>query len=258
MNTALDKNKNKLALITGGSRGIGAAISGRLAADGFEVILTGRHSSTLKVECDRIISLGGAASFIKADLAKTDEVLNLCRKIKTHYKRVDLLINNAGFGGPFHKVNEISEKEWDMIFQVNLKSSFLLCKDILPLMKKSGFGRVINISSVQGLFGAESSSTYASSKHALLGFTRSVAAEWGQFGITCNVICPGFIDTEMLVGHRARKSTKLKALLKRIPIGRFGTPEEIAAIVSLLCSPTGGYFNGSVITVDGGLSAHID
>ena len=251
-------SKTHTALITGASRGIGFEIAKALAQSGMQTLITGRDRKSLTRVKEFITDSGAPAPIILiADLSKKDGASRLARQMDRMSLAPDVLVNNAGWGGPFHQANQVPAQEWDAIFQLNLASAASLCANLLPKMKKKGFGRIVNISSVQGLFGASGSSTYSASKHGLIGYTKSLAAEWGPSGITANVICPGFIDTAMGEGHRKDGSQHQK-LLARIPVGRFGTPHEVAAAVAFLCGPSASYFNGSVITIDGGLSAQLD
>ena len=148
----------------------------------------------------------------------------------------------------------MSVAEWDQLFGVNVEGVRNLCQWALPRMKAQGHGRIVNIASIMGLFGGAQSSTYAATKHALVGYSKAIAAEWGAYGITCNALCPGYIETEMLAKAPAAARQRL---LERIPGKRFGTPEEVAGLVSFLVGPLGGYVNGSALVMDGGLSSHL-
>ena len=160
----------------------------------------------------------------------------------------------AGVGGPFHRVDQVSDEEWDWIFHTNVKSVLHFCRPLLPAMKQRGFGRVINIASIQGLVGAARSSTYVASKHAMIGYTRAIAAEWGPFGITCNAICPGYVETRMGIQEEA-VSGQRRRVLARTPTRRVATPEEIAYLVLSLVDDRAGHVNGSVLVADGGILA---
>lgn len=244
----------RTALVTGGSKGIGAATAKRLAEDGYRTAIIARDAKPIAAVCAEIQAQGGEAVGITCDVTDWNSVNAALRRITGEMHSVDILVNNAGVGGPFHRIDEVEDHEYETIFATNVRASFWFCRAFLPCMKSRGFGRIINIGSVQSLRGAAFSSTYAATKHAIVGYTKSLACEWGQWGITCNVICPGYVSTGMLPDHFDESS----GLKDRIPARRFAEPQEIADMVSFLARPTSGYFNGAVLTVDGGLIAGYD
>ncbi|WNG52142.1 SDR family oxidoreductase [Archangium minus] len=240
-----------IAVVTGASRGIGAAIAEVLAENGFRVALVARDVAALsKLET----KLGDRARSFVCDVADEAAVNATLDRIETSLGTPGVIVNNAGVGGPFHRVDEVDTAEWDALFGVNVDGVRHFCRWALPRMKASGYGRIVNISSIQGLFGGARSSTYAATKHAIIGFSKTIAAEWGAYGITCNAVCPGYIDTEMLANADPESR---KELLRRIPAGRFGSAEEVARLVAFIVGPFGGYINGSSLVMDGGLSAHL-
>ncbi len=243
-----------LALVTGASRGIGAAIADVLAESGFRVVLLARDVETLSRQEQKLRASGAQAWSFACDLSNEAAVNATLARLEATVGVPGVVVNNAGFGGPYHRVDEVSKAEWDALFGVNVDAVYHLCRWALPRMKTAGFGRVVNISSVLGLFGGALSSTYAATKHALVGYSKSIAAEWGAHGITCNAICPGYIDTEMLA--KADPAFR-KELLRRIPAGRFATPDEVARMVAFVAGPYGGYINGATLVIDGGLSSHL-
>lgn len=244
----------KLALVTGASRGIGAAIAEVLAENGFRVALWARDAEALSRLEQKLTARGAQARSFVCDIGDEAAVNATLAQLEASMGVPGVLVNNAGFGGPFHRVDEVSRAEWDSLFAVNVDAVYYLCRWALPRMKAGGFGRIVNISSILGLFGGERSSTYSATKHALVGYSKTIAAEWGAYGITCNALCPGYIDTEML--SKADPESR-RTLLRRIPAGRFGTPDEVARLVAFLAGPFGGYINGSALVMDGGLSAHL-
>ena len=244
----------KLAIITGASRGIGAAIAEALAEAGFRVALLARDAQALSRLETKLAAAGAQARSFVCDVADEARVGETLASIENDLGTPGVIVNNAGVGGPFHRADEVSRQEWDTLFGVNMDGVHHLCRWALPRMKAQGYGRIVNISSIQGLFGGVRSSTYAATKHALVGYTKSLAAEWGAYGITCNAVCPGYIDTEMLLNADAASRTEL---LRKIPVGRFGTPEEVAGLVAFLVGPHGGYVNGSALVMDGGLSSQV-
>jgi 3-oxoacyl-[acyl-carrier protein] reductase len=243
-----------LAIVTGASRGIGAAIAKALTEDGFQVALLARDARALSQLEQELVSSGAQAWSFVCDVSDEAAVTATLASIEARLGVPGVIVNNAGFGGPFHRADEVSKAEWDAVFGVNVNGVYHLCRWALPLMKARGFGRIVNISSIQGLFGGALSSTYSATKHALIGYSKTIAAEWGAYGITCNAVCPGYIDTEMLANA---DPASRKELLRRIPVGRFGTPEEVARLVAFLIGPFGGYINGSSLVIDGGLSSHL-
>jgi 3-oxoacyl-[acyl-carrier protein] reductase len=248
------QSKAPLAVVTGASRGIGAAIATELARNGFEVALLSRDAAALDQLQARLTEAGGRAWPLICDVANREDALAALDRIEAKAGVPRVIVNNAGLGGPFHRVDEVSVAEWNQLFGVNVEGVRNLCQWALPRMKAAGYGRIVNVSSIMGLFGGAQSSTYAATKHALVGYSKAIAAEWGAHGITCNAVCPGYTETEMLAKAPAAARNRL---LERIPVKRFGTPEEVAGLVAFLVGPFGGYVNGSALVMDGGLSAHL-
>jgi 3-oxoacyl-[acyl-carrier protein] reductase len=243
-----------LAVVTGASRGIGAAIAEVLAENGLRVALVARDEEALSRLEKKLTSAGAQARSFLCDVADEAAVNATLARIEASLGTPGVIVNNAGVGGPFHRADEVDKAEWEAIFRVNVDGVRHFCRWALPRLKASGYGRIVNISSIQGLFGGVRSSTYAATKHAIIGYSKTIAAEWGAYGITCNAVCPGYIDTEMLANADPKSR---KELLRRIPAGRFGTPEEVARLVAFLVGPFGGYINGSALVMDGGLSSHL-
>lgn len=235
-------------LITGAGRGIGAAIAQKFIGAGYCCILVdldlGAWQEPEKQDSTRLL--------LETDISQAQNCEQLAAQVMATYGGVDILVNNAGIGGPFHRIDQVSEAEWDGIFAANLKSAFFLCKWALPVMKIQGFGRIINMASAQGLRGASQSSTYSASKHALIGLTRSLAAEWGPFQITCNAVCPGYIDTQMGIQTQHSRD-HLDKVLRQTPTGTIGKPQDVAEVVYLLAQPSASYINGAAWVIDGGM-----
>lgn len=249
----MNDNRSTTAIITGAGGGIGGAIADVLSGDGIFTILLGRNTEKLRATAVRIFTKKKQGAFYQCDVTKRSDIERVINLETARLQQNKLiLINNAGYGGPFQRTDEMSEEEWDAIFNTNVKAAFLFCKQLLPMMKETGWGRVINIASVYGSVGGILSSAYSASKHALVGYTKSIAAEWGQHGITCNCISPGFIETNM---GAAPGTDYHKNILPRIPAQRQGTPEEIAKLVSFLTKEESAYINGADIIADGGLLA---
>ena len=243
----------RVAVVTGAARGIGRATAARLVSEGHAVALLDVDADGA-AEAAEALSRDGSCLATPCDVSDPEAVRRALSAVRERLGRVSILVNNAGLGGPFHRVDEVDDDEWLRVVHTNTRSVFLTCRELLPGMRERGYGRVVNIASVQGLLGAALSSTYAASKHAVVGYTRSLAAEWGGHGITVNAVCPGYVDTAMGVQEDARPGA-MAAILPWIPAGRIARPEEIAAAVSFLVRPESGYVNGACLVVDGGLTA---
>lgn len=239
------------AIITGASSGIGAAIAFALSHNDVDIILLARNKERLKDVASQIKKSGGTCFYHLCDVTNRSDIEMALQIIQPQISSNKIiLINNAGYGGPFERTDELTEEEWDLIFNTNTKAPFLFCKHLLPLMKQNGWGRVINIASVYGSVGGALSAAYSASKHALVGYTKSIAAEWGEWNITCNTISPGFVNTKMGADASANS---YQNIIKQIPLKRQGTPQEIAQLVLFLCSDNSSYINGADIIIDGGL-----
>jgi 3-oxoacyl-[acyl-carrier protein] reductase len=240
---------DKVALVTGASRGLGKAIALALAAEGASIAAVARSEEALKVTLEAIRASGGAAEPYAVDVSNEASVEAAVEKITARFQHIDVLVNNAGVTRDGLLMRMKSE-DWDAVINTNLKGAFHLTKPVGRLMVKQRSGRIINISSVIGLMGNAGQANYAASKAGLIGFTKSVAREFASRGITCNVVCPGFIETDMTsgLGEDLRKK-----LLEKIPLQRLGQPEDIAGMVAFLCSPAASYMTGQILTVDGGM-----
>ena len=236
----------KIAVVTGGAKGIGLAIAQKLVGDGIKVIVwdvievkvvSTTGSEKLKVKSD--------ASFMRVNVTDFDEVKEAANKIGD----IDILINNAGITRDKLLIR-MKEEDWDAVINVNLKGTFNCTYAFLPGMIRKRYGRIVNISSVIGVIGNAGQSNYAASKAGIIGFTKSIAKEVGSRNITCNAIAPGFILTEMT----KNLSPKIKeAYIKSIPLGRAGTPENIVHTVQFLISDEASYITGQVVNLDGGM-----
>ncbi len=242
----------RVALVTGGGRGIGRAIALRLAQDGIAVAINYRGSAEAAAETVReITEAGGRAIALVGDVAVADEAAKLVADTVAGLGRLDILVNNAGITRD-NLAMRMSEDDWDAVLTTNLKGAFLCAKASLrPLLKARESGRIISISSVVGLMGNAGQANYSAAKAGLIGLTKSLAKEVASRGITVNAVAPGFITTDMTAGLG---SDLQELALKAIPLGRFGDPADIAETVAFLASPAARYITGQVISVDGGMA----
>lgn len=242
----------KVALITGGSRGIGRAIALQLSRDGYRVVVNYRQElAAAQQVIEEIRQFGGDVFALQADVSIPEQAQALIDESVRTLGRLDVLVNNAGISQN-QLLIRLSDQDWNRMMDTNLGSSFHCCRAALKPMMKQRFGRIINISSVVGMAGNVGQAHYAASKAGLIGLTRSIAREYGNRGITANVLAPGYIDTDMT---REMSGENREKILEGIAVGRLGTPQDIAGVVSFLVSPGADYITGQVIRVDGGMSS---
>jgi 3-oxoacyl-[acyl-carrier protein] reductase len=244
----------RVALVAGAG-GIGAAVCDALA-NAATVVALDIVEDRAEAAARRVRERGGNAKAVRCDVSDPSDVDACLAVIERDLGVPSILVHAAGFGGPFRSVDEVPVDEWDRIIGTNLRSAFLLSKWHLPRMRARGFGRIVFIASVQGLHGARLSSAYVASKHGLVGFARALAAEWGEFGITCNAVCPGYVDTAMGAQPEARPG-HLERILERTPSKRIAEPSEVASMVLYLVSDAARHVNGAALVIDGGITADI-
>ncbi|MEN8614329.1 3-oxoacyl-ACP reductase FabG [Dehalogenimonas sp. THU2] len=247
----LDKRlEGKVAVVTGAGRGIGRAIALRLAADGASVVLNSLSESAEKVAAE-ITAAGGQAIAVRGDVSKSEDVARLIESATAAYGRLDILVNNAGVTRD-NLLLRMSEDDWDTVMDTNLKSVYLCCRAaVKPMLKSRAGGRIINLSSIVGLTGNAGQANYAASKAGIIGFTKALAKELASRQVTVNAIAPGFIVTDMTAGLSEEAN---QALVKRIPLGTLGTPDDVAAVAAFLASDEARYITGQTLTVDGGMT----
>jgi len=248
---SIDKRlKDKIAIITGASRGIGREIAVLFASEGAKLVLTGRNPEALTAVAKEIYEIGREEPLVfQLDVQDSAKVEELVDKTLDKYKRVDILVNNAGVtrDGLFVRM---TDADWDEVLDTNLKGTFLCMRAVSKAMMKQRYGKIINMASVIGLIGNAGQANYAASKAGIIALTKSVAKELGSRNVMVNAIAPGFIDTEMTQGLTADVKN---AILKTIPIGFFGKPIDVAKTALYLASDESNFITGQVITVDGGM-----
>jgi 3-oxoacyl-[acyl-carrier protein] reductase len=244
--------ENKVAIVTGGSRGIGEAIVLKLAESGaniaFSYVSSDEKATTLQ---EKLKMFGINAKAYKSNAAVFEECEAMVNDVIKEFGTIDVCINNAGISKD-NLLLRMSQEQWDEVIATNLKSVFNMTKQVIRPMMKSRKGSIINMSSIVGMRGNAGQSSYAASKAGILGFTKSVAAELGSRNIRCNAIAPGFIETDMT--HYLKEGDAAKSFLDKIPLGRFGSGEEIANVVLFLASDMSSYITGQVISTCGGLN----
>jgi 3-oxoacyl-[acyl-carrier protein] reductase len=242
--------EGKTALVTGASRGIGRAIAMRLASEGASIVVNyNANADAANDVAERARAYGVEAHVVQADVAVPTEVERLVGATLDAFKRVDVLVNNAGITRDT-LIMRMSEDDWDSVIDTNLKSAFLMTKAVLrPMLRQRG-GRIVNITSISGVMGNAGQANYSASKAGLMGLTRTTAREVASRGITCNAVAAGVIDTEIWAGV---PEAAIEAMLQMIPLGRKGTPEDVAEAVAFLASDAAAYITGQVLNVDGGL-----
>lgn len=239
----------KVALITGSSRGIGRAVAAKLASDGYAVCINYIERQDKAEELVKALTAAGCdAMCFQADVADADAVDAMAKAVRERFGHISLLVNNAGIARQC-LFQDISREYWKRIFDVNLNGAFNTIQAVLPNMLHEHSGCIINTSSIWGLHGASCEVAYSATKHAIVGLTRSLAQELAPSGIRVNCVAPGVIDTDMV---QVLGSDTLSELADDTPVGRLGTPEDIAALVSFLASDAASFITGQVITSDGG------
>ena len=250
MTAAPDSDQiQRIALVTGASRGLGKAIATQLAADGHHVVLVARSADAIEAVSADITSSGGSAECRPCDLSDDAAVDALLEGVVESCGRLDILVNNAGITRD-GLILRMSDEDFDAVITTNLRAAFRLCRAAARPMMRGRWGRMINIGSVVGVMGNPGQANYAAAKAGLIGMTKSIGKELGGKGITANVVAPGFIGTDMT---DALPEQLVKEAVAKLPLKRLGLPEEIASAVSFLASEKAAYITGHVLAVDGGL-----
>lgn len=242
--------RGQLAVVTGGTRGIGAAISRRLAARGVHVVAVHRSDiAAAEALRDEVIAGGHSLSLLRTDLGSAEACREAIASVQAEYGQVDYLVNNAGILVE-NRVPDVTVAEWDSVLATNLGAPFFLVQAVWPGMVERGFGRIVNIGSVTAFTGNPVEAAYGASKAGLTGLTRSLALAGARKGITVNCVVPGVYETDMTRSMKAEHQERIAAM---IPLGRLGRPEELAHAVQFLLDDDGGYVTGTTIMVDGGI-----
>ncbi|MFL0195097.1 3-oxoacyl-[acyl-carrier-protein] reductase [Clostridium sp. WILCCON 0269] len=246
----MDNLNKKVALITGGAKGIGKAITLKLAEEGFNVVINYRSSSNL-IEglIEEIEKRGSKAIALQGDVSIFEEAKNIIKEAVNALGRIDVLVNNAGITRD-GLILRMKEEDFDQVIKVNLKGAFNCIRHVSPIMVRQRSGKIINISSVVGITGNAGQVNYSAAKAGIIGITKSTARELASRGINVNAVAPGFIKTDMTEGlpEKVKENT-----LNSIPLKRFGTADDVANVVAFLASPSADYLTGQIINIDGGM-----
>ncbi len=242
--------KNKVALITGGTYGIGKATALAFAKEGAKVVVADwvEEKSTM----EDLKKAGGEALFLKCDMSKEEDIKRMVEKTIEHFGSLDYAFNNAGIEGLTSMTHECTNENWAKVLSINLTGVWLCMKYQLPHMLKQGKGAIVNNASIAGLVGFPGVPAYVASKHAVVGLTKNAALEYGKLGIRINVVCPGVIKTPMIDRFTGEDKEVEKQFIAKKPIGRLGEPKEVADAVLWLCSDKSSFIIGHALTVDGG------
>ncbi|MFJ7636816.1 SDR family NAD(P)-dependent oxidoreductase [Peribacillus sp. NPDC046944] len=252
MDSLFDLNE-KVALITGGSRGIGKQIVKAFSNQGAIVVIASRNIQHCNEVAEDVIREGGQALAIGCDIANLDEIQNMFQMVADTFGRLDILVNNAGISITKPSI-EVTSEDWDAMFNINIKGLFFACQEAAKIMIEQGSGKIINISSIGGIKTFKRIAPYGASKAAVIQLTKSLASEWARHGILVNGIAPGLISTDINTGEIADERL-LKKMLNLIPLRRLGQPSDIAMMSVFLASNASNFMTGQTISIDGGVTS---
>jgi len=238
------------AIVTGGATGLGYAIAARLIASGGSVTLWDRDLAAAQLAAK---ALGAQAQAVEVDVAVHPSVQQAVQQTLRHTQRVDALVNSAGITGPNTKVWDYPVDAWRQVIDINLNGLFLCCREVVPLMREAGYGRIVNIASVAGKDGNQNASAYSASKAAVMALTKSLGKELADTGVRVNCVTPAAVKTAIF---DQMSEQHIQFMLSKIPMGRFGTPEEVAALVGWLCTEDCSFSTGAVFDLSGGRSTY--
>ena len=243
----MNRLKGKIAVITGGNSGVGAATAKLFAAEGATVVITARREAALKEVADEITAAGGEVYAVSTDISKPEDPEMLMQKVMDKYGKIDILVNNAGIRRD-NVLFMMPEQDWHDVINTSLNGFYYVTRKLLPkmMMRKHG-GRIVNMASLSGIKGMPGQTNYSAAKAALIGATKALAQEVASRNVTVNAVAPGFIETDMT------KDLPQEQLKDLVPMKRFGKPAEVAALVGFICSEEASYITGEVISINGGL-----
>ena len=245
--------KNKVALVTGAGRGIGLAAAARLAREGAAVVLADLNLDEAQQAADTLASHDLAVLPVRADVAKRDDVRAMIRAAEEHFGRLDILVNNAGIAGRAAPIEEITDDDWEAMMAIDLNSVYLCCQAAIPGMKARRYGRIVNVASIAGKEGNPNMIPYSTAKAGVIGLTKALAKEVAAFGIYVNAISPAVIETPIL---QQLTPEQVAYMVQRIPLGRPGRPEEVAALICWLASDEASFTTGQCIDISGGRATY--
>jgi 3-oxoacyl-[acyl-carrier protein] reductase len=243
----------KVAIVTGAGRGLGWAIAQRLALDGANLVIAEIDGQSAQEKAAAIRQMKREALAVQMDVSRWADVESMVRQVMFKFNRIDILVNNAGILGPYSPVMEYPEEIWDRVIAVHLKGTFLCCKGVLPIMQAQGSGKVVNMASVAGKEGNANMAPYSAAKAGIMGLTKTMAKEMAPYNVCVNCVSPALIETDM-----AREMTpeQRALLISKIPLGRLGKPEEVAAVVKFLVSDEASFVTGQCYDISGGRSVY--
>jgi 3-oxoacyl-[acyl-carrier protein] reductase len=244
---------DQVAIVTGAAKGIGAAIAARLARDGATVAVADVDEASAGREAERIASAGDQAFSLQADVSDPASAQAMVETVVKHTGRLDILVNNAGINGPTVPVVDVSVEEWRRVLSIDLDGVFYCCKFAVPYLVRRGYGRIVNIASIAGKEGNPNHSPYSTAKAGVIGFTKSLGKELATTGVLVNCVAPALIDTDLT---RGVSEEMVRYLVGRVPMGRMGQVDEVAALVAWLCSPECSFSTGAVFDLSGGRATY--
>lgn len=243
----------EVALVTGAARGIGRAVAERLASEGAKVALVDIDVDEGERAASAIEAGGKVARFVQCDVARSESVALCVDKVMRLWGRIDILVNSAGIAGRAAPITELADEEWDQVLKIDLSSIFYFCRAVIPGMKERGYGRIVNVASIAGKEGNPNAVPYSAAKAGVIGLTKAVAKEVAQHGILVNSVAPAVIQTPIL-----EQLTKehIDYMVSRIPMGRVGKPDEVAALIAWLCSRECSFSTGACYDISGGRATY--